>query len=104
MCKKLNFLIVLCIALCLAGNTVNADLNDGLVVLHDFDSEVDGSGNGLDLILEGDAYLEDGLLHVGGDGYADIGSFEAFSAVNPLIVDGETSEWSVAIASSAFTW
>ncbi len=103
MCKKLNFLIVLCIALCLAGDTANADLSDGLVVLHSFDDHIDGSGNGLDLILEGDAYLEDGLLYVGGDGYADIGSFEAFSAVNPLIVDGETSEWSVVIAYSAFT-
>ncbi len=51
MCKKLNFLIVLCIALCLAGNTAKADLLEGLVVLHDFDDLDDGSDNGQDAFL-----------------------------------------------------
>ncbi|HCO92662.1 MAG TPA: hypothetical protein DIU00_01715 [Phycisphaerales bacterium] len=100
MCKKLNFLMVLCIALCLAGNTANANLSDGLVVLHDFEDLVDGSGNGLDLILEGDAEIADGMLWLDGDGdWADVGSLEDFAAINPLVNNqGEPADFTLAIA------
>ena len=100
MCKKLNFLIFLCIALCLAGNTAKADLLDGLVVLHDFEDLVDGSGNGLDLILEGDAEIADGMLWLDGDGdWADVGSFADFDAVNPLAdEEGAPTEFTLVVA------
>jgi len=100
MCKKLSFLIVFCIALCLACNTARADLLEGLVVLHDFDDLVDGSDNGLDLILEGDAEIADGMLWLDGDGdWADIGSLEDFDAINPLVNDqGGPADFTLAIA------
>ena len=86
MCKKLYFLIFLCIALCLAGNTAKADILEGLVVLHDFEDLVDSSGNGHDAVLGGDAFIEDGLLWLDGDvDYADIGTLEGFGEVNPLM-------------------
>ncbi|MHC4534198.1 MAG: LamG-like jellyroll fold domain-containing protein [Planctomycetota bacterium] len=97
MCNKLNFLIVLCIALCLAGNTTKADLLDGLVVLHDFDGLVDDSGNGHDAVLGGDAFIEEGLLWLDGDGdYADIGTLEGFGEVNPLM--NAEGDFTIAIA------
>lgn len=97
MCKKLNFLIFLFIALCLAGNTAKADLLEGLVVLHDFDDLIDGSGNGHDVILGEDVYIEDGLLWLDGDGdFADIGTLEGFGEVNPLI--NAESDFTIAIA------
>ncbi|MHC4242584.1 MAG: discoidin domain-containing protein [Planctomycetota bacterium] len=100
MYKRLSFIIVLSIALSLACNTAKADLLDGLVVLHDFDDLVDGGDNGLDLILEGDAMIADGMLWLDGDGdWADVGSLESFSAVNPLVNDvGEPSDYTLAIA------
>ncbi len=97
MCKKLSFLIFLCIALCLAGNTSKADLLDGLVVLHNFDDLADGSGNGHDAVLSGDAFIEDGLLWLDGDGdYADIGTLEGFGEVNPLM--NAEGDFTIAIA------
>ena len=96
--RKLNVpMSLLVLALSCAGSMVQADLNDGLVVLHNFQDLVDGSGNGHDAVLSGDAYIEDGLLWLDGDGdYADVGTLEGFGAVNPLI--NAESDFTIAIA------
>ncbi|MCH8194413.1 MAG: hypothetical protein IIA65_10415, partial [Planctomycetes bacterium] len=96
--RKLNVpMSLLVLALSCAGSMVQADLNDGLVVLHNFQDLVDGSGNGHDAVLSGDAFLEDGLLWLDGDGdYADVGTLEGFGAVNPLI--NAEGDFTIAIA------
>lgn len=100
MCNARSILTLLVVTLCVALCTVQADLNEGLVVLHNFDDLVDGSGNGLDLILEGDAHIDDGMLWLDGeDDWADIGEFAAFDAVNPLAdADGAPTDFTVVIA------
>ena len=100
MCRKLNFLMFFVLALSIAVTTTYANLNDGLVVLHTFDDLFDGSDNGLDLILEGDAEVSDGFLWLDGDGdWADVGSLEDFGEVNPCIdEEGEPSDFTIVIA------
>ena len=92
--------VLILVAMACAGHPALADLNDGLVVLHTFDDLVDGSGNGLDLILEGDAYVEDGFLWLDGeDDWADVGSFADFSALNPLADDeGTPTDFTLVVA------
>ncbi|UCD53245.1 MAG: hypothetical protein JSW27_11485, partial [Phycisphaerales bacterium] len=101
MCAKVGFYAALILMIpAWAANSTAADLNDGLVVLHTFDDLFDGSGNSLDLILGGDAYVEDGFLWLDGeDDWADVGGFEAFSALNPLADDeGMPSDFTLVIA------
>ena len=100
MCSARSTLVLLVVALCVVSSTVQADLSEGLVVLHTFDDLADGSENGLDLILEGDAEIADGLLWLDGDGdWADVGSLEDFSAHNPLVnAEGEPTDFTLAIA------
>ena len=67
------------------------------MVLHDFDDLVDGSGNGHDALLGGDAFIEDGRLWLDGDeDYADIGTLAGFGAVNPLV--DALSDFTIAVA------
>ncbi len=97
MCRKLNFLIFLVMALSLAGNVADADISDGLLVWHDFEDLLDGSGNDHDAILSGDAYISDGLLWLDGDeDYADIGTVADFGPVNPLV--DALSDFTIAVA------
>jgi hypothetical protein len=96
MCKKLNLFISFALVLSIAGDSANADINDGLLVWHDFADLVDDSGNGHDAVLSPTAYIADGLLHLEGDGgYADIGP-ETFGPVNPMV--DALSDFTVAIA------
>ena len=70
------------------------DLEDGLLVAHDFDDLEDDTGNGHDAVLVGGASLVDGKLVLDGiDGYADIGA-ATFGPVNP---GGGDSDYTVAI-------
>ena len=90
-------LVILLGSLSLTATTAHADLSEGLLVLHDFDDLVDGSGNGHDALLGGDAYIEDGLLWLDGDeDYADIGTLAGFGAVNPLV--DALSDFTIAVA------
>jgi len=97
MCKKLSILILLVAALNVTGNIANADIIDGLLVWHGFNNLIDGSGNGHDAALSGNAYISDGLLWLDGDGdYADIGTLAGFGVVNPLV--DALSDFTIAIA------
>ncbi|UCC32070.1 MAG: hypothetical protein JSU86_07275, partial [Phycisphaerales bacterium] len=85
------------IALSFSGNTARADLLNGVLVWHDFDGLADGSGNGHDAVLGGDAYIAEGLLWCDGDeDYADIGTLEGFGPVNPLV--DALSDFTIAVA------
>ena len=97
MCRKSVLIISFVLLLSLAGNVANADISDGLLVWHDFEDLVDGSGNGHDAVLGGNAYISDGLLNLdGSEDYADIGTPAGFGPVNPL-VDG-LSDFTIAVA------
>ena len=89
--------LLLGMALSLAGSRVHADLLEGLLIWHDFENLVDGSGNGHDLSLVGDARIADGLLWLDGDeDYADVGTPAGFNPVNPLV--DALSDFTIAIA------
>jgi len=97
MCKKKICLITFVLVLSLAGNVANADMSDGLLVWHDFDDLLDGSGNGHDAVLSGDAYISGGLLYLDGtEDYADIGTLVDFGPVNPLV--DALSDFTIAVA------
>ncbi|MCH7556908.1 MAG: discoidin domain-containing protein, partial [Planctomycetes bacterium] len=98
MCRKLCCLIFLLVmALSLTGNSANADLVDGLLIWHDFEDLVDGSGNGHDAVLGGNARIFDGLLWLDGDqDYADIGALADFGPVNPLV--DALNDFTIAVA------
>ncbi len=90
-------LVSFIVVLSLTANTAYADLSDGLLVLHDFEDLVDGSRNGHDALLGGDAFIEDGLLWLdGNEEYADIGTLAGFGAVNPLV--DALSDFTIAVA------
>ena len=89
--------LLLGMALSVAASRVNADLLEGLLIWHDFGNLIDGSGNGHDLLLGGDARIADGLLWLDGDGdYADVGTPVGFDPVNPLV--DALSDFTIAIA------
>jgi len=97
MCRKLIYLISFVLVLSLAGNVANADISDGLLVWHDFDDLLDGSGNGHDAVLSGNAYISGGLLCLDGtEDYADIGTLVGFGPVNPLV--DALSDFTIAVA------
>ena len=97
MCRKLIYLISFVFVLSLAGNVANADISQGLLVWHDFDDLLDGSGNGHDAVLSGDAYISGGLLYLDGtEDYADIGTPAGFGPVNPLV--DALSDFTIAVA------
>ena len=97
MYRKLSYLILLVVALSVTGNIANADLTDSLLVWHGFDNLIDGSGNGHDAVLGGNAYISDGLLWLDGDeDYADVGTLAGFGAVNPLV--DALSDFTIAVA------
>jgi hypothetical protein len=86
MCRKLSYLLLLVVVLSVTGNIANADLVDGLLVWHGFNNLIDGSGNGFDAVLGGNAFISDSLLWLDGDGdYADVGTSADFGPVNPLV-------------------
>ncbi|MHC4116453.1 MAG: LamG-like jellyroll fold domain-containing protein [Planctomycetota bacterium] len=97
MCRKLSHLIVLVVALSVPSGGASAALKDGLLIWHDFENLVDGSGNGHDAALGGNAYVSDGLLWLDGNGdYADLGTVANFGPVNPFV--DARSDFTIAIA------
>ena len=97
MCRKSILLISFVLLLSLAGNVANADISDGLLVWHDFDDLLDGSGNGHDAVLSGDARISGGLLYLDGtEDYADIGTPAGFGPVSPLV--DALSDFTIAVA------
>ena len=80
-----------------AGPGRGADMSDGLLVWHDFDNLFDGTGNGHNAVLSGDAYISGGLLYLDGtEDYADIGTLVGFGPVNPLV--DALSDFTIAVA------
>ncbi|MHC4242583.1 MAG: hypothetical protein ACYSU4_09270, partial [Planctomycetota bacterium] len=97
MFRKLNYLILLFVTLSVSSNIAEADLIDGLLVWHGFNNLVDGSGNGHEAVLGGNANISDGLLWLDGDGdYAAIGTSAGFGPVNPLV--DALSDFTIAVA------
>ena len=85
MCKKLIYLISFVLVLSF-GSVANAALEDGLLVFHDFGGLFDGSGNGHDAELFGNAEISGGYLELDGTQgtYALVGE-DTFGPVNPAI-------------------